>query len=50
VTDIAPDRDVPYFVDTVDVLHQNGQDALTELELATLDMGADKKWMLEDDS
>ena len=29
------------------VLHESGQEALLELELATLDMNADEKWMLE---
>lgn len=29
------------------VLHESGQDALMELELATLDMNAHEKWMLE---
>ena len=28
-------------------LHDTGQDALLELELATLEMNADEKWMLE---
>ena len=31
----------------VQMMHENGQDALLELELATLDMDADEKWMLE---
>ena len=29
------------------VLHESGQEALLELELATLDMTAHEKWMLE---
>jgi hypothetical protein len=29
------------------LLHESGQDALLELELATLDMDAREKWMLE---
>ena len=28
-------------------LHETGQDALLELELATLEMNADEKWMVE---
>jgi len=33
--------------DTIDVLHDNGQDALLEAELATLDLSANEKWTLE---
>ena len=31
-------------------LHDTGQDALLGLELATLEMNADEKWMLEQSS
>ena len=33
--------------DNAQQLHDTGQDALLELELATLEMNADEKWMLE---
>jgi hypothetical protein len=33
--------------DAVQLLHDNGQEALLELELATLDMNAREKWMVE---
>lgn len=31
----------------VQILHECGQDALLELELATIDMDAGEKWMVE---
>ena len=35
------------FDPAVQVLHESGQEALLELELATLDMNAHEKWTLE---
>ena len=35
------------FDPAVQVLHDSGQEALLELELATLDMSAHEKWALE---
>jgi hypothetical protein len=48
VTASSPDAgSTERFPDTAEVLHQTGQDALLELELATLDMDSREKWMLE---
>ncbi len=47
VTEPSPATDVESALADADVLHRNGQDALLELEIATLDMDAHEKWMLE---
>jgi hypothetical protein len=48
VTDASQDADSAAVIsDSAELLHRNGQDALLELELATLDMDAREKWMLE---
>jgi hypothetical protein len=48
MTASSPDADLPVAVsETAELLHRTGQDALLELELATLDLDSREKWMLE---
>jgi hypothetical protein len=47
VTGLPHDHEALTSFADADLLHRNGQEALLELELVTLDMDAHEKWMLE---